>query len=106
MVYKEEYYATREEWPEFTLTEDYIYNLMSFQDIARFADICIGEYLIEAEDGYVFRRYYVDGQNVEYGPASSATMGVDEWHISQDGAAEYILQPEVYRELDLPISMY
>ena len=106
MVYKEEYYDTREEWPEFILTEDYIYNLMSFQDVARFADICIGEYLIEAEDGYVFRRYYVDGHNVEYGPATSATIGVDEWHISRDGAVEYVLQPENYRDFHLPIELY
>ncbi len=52
-------------------------------------DQCIGEYLVEVEDGSVLRRYYMGNNIVRDYPRTEVTLSMDEWHISEDGTVKF-----------------
>lgn len=52
-------------------------------------DLCIGEFLVEVEDGSVLRRYYLGNAPIYGQWETDVFLGLDEWHISEDGTVEY-----------------
>ncbi len=51
--------------------------------------LCFGEFLVEVDDGFVLRRYYLGNKKLEDYNMTEVAMGIDEWHISEDGIVEY-----------------
>ena len=96
VVYKKDYYDSRENWPDFVLTEDYVRNLMLrcyTDNLTGEITVCIGEYLNEVDDGIVFRRYFL--KEIGY---HGIGLEMEEWYFTQDGAVKYIDTPECFME--------
>ncbi len=89
VVYKEDYYETKDSWPSFELNEDFVRNYMAYTYAERFADTYIGEYIIPDKDDLIFRRYSVMGEVMDDDRVDQATLGCDEWRFYSDGTVEF-----------------
>lgn len=89
VVYKKDYYETKDSWPPFELNEDFVRNYMAYTYAERFTDIYIGEYIIPDGDDLIFRRYSVEGDVLEGEYVYQATLGCDEWRFFSDGTVEF-----------------
>lgn len=91
VVYKQDYYETKDSWPAFELTEDFVRNYMAYTYPEGMWDyIYIGEYIIPDKDDLIFRRYWVNGDELEGEYVYQATLGCDEWRFNSDGTVEYV----------------
>ena len=91
VVYKQDYYETKDSWPAFELTEDFVRNYMAYTYPEGMWDyIYIGEYIIPDKDDLIFRRYWVNGDELEGEYVYQATLGCDEWRFYSDGTVEYV----------------
>ncbi|MBO6207938.1 MAG: hypothetical protein IKH46_11630 [Lachnospiraceae bacterium] len=88
VVYKQDYYETKESWPEFELTEDFIKNYMVNVKQTISYNICIGEFIIPDTDGMLFRRYTVNPILSDYGLYETELI-CREWHFYSDGSVEF-----------------
>lgn len=90
VVYKKDYYDSKENWPDYILTEDDIRTIMRyFVTIDCWEGPCLGEYIDKEKEGVIYRRYFLMDNGV----------GVEEWFISSDGAVRFLDGPTNIREV-------
>ncbi len=105
VVYKNDYYDKKEEWPSFELTEEFINNFLALQDLEYDWGVCIGKYYIEDDSGITFRQYYINSyaemevnpRDVEY-----AYLGIDEWYFFKNGEVKFVNNDAFYRKVYMP----
>lgn len=91
VVYKKDYYETKDDWPAFELTEDFVRNYMAYTyPESTWNAVYIGEFIVPDQDDLIFRRYRVQGHFQDVEGVSDATLDCDEWRFYSDGTVEYV----------------
>lgn len=105
-VFKKDYFDEETAAAGFELTEENIRTFFAYRSYDEIdqPETCIGEFVINTETGYVFRRYYMYICYGDYGINDEANMLTREWNISNDGIIEPVRSNGYERRLKLPVS--
>ncbi len=103
-VYKKSYFDNETSTAYFELNEESIRHFFAYQatDAAEDTRTCIGEYVINTENGYIFRRYLIHICYGDLGLKDQVYLQTMEWKIYENGKIESISPQDNGRVLDLP----
>ena len=87
------YYGDETNTAKFELNEENLREFFSYQNMDELlsSEFCIGEYLYEEDDTWVFRKYYVWVCYGDYGMSDEVNLYYDEWTVDAEGNVEHTI---------------